>query len=302
MSLSTELIYSPLKEDLDNTSGWNKSTIEYITNHQNKIKRTIQSICKKLGYKIQKIEVDDIYGKLVMFCHSSSDYSIDKAYASYGEDERTTSFNGFMHKNIEYCIKRYVSERGEHEKRRAKNILNDENDKEISILDHIEDKTAEERMYGSLTEDLDSICKRLEWRRYMLGVDIFQVMFVKCIAVYYNKQQVADIILETLGDARKDIKAACSQKGEADLMLVLATEISDTNLKDAIDILRKYTYGADKLEKAVLEYELEGCDIGGATPTETDKATNKATNKATDKATDKATNKATDKVNTKNIA
>lgn len=250
------LVYNPLMEDDDSQFGWDKETVTYTKENKEAIKKKIMLMGIKSNYKIQHIEADDIYEKLLLFFYSSQDYSLEKAYEQYDETERVSSFDNFINKCIGFCIKRYVSNRGEYEKQLVKNVVYDVSGNETSIFELIGDGSAEATLTGVLDDDFDSVCKQLLWRRYALGVDIFQVMFVKIISSIYNKPQAGDAVLEKLGGSRKAVKELCEQESKnSDLMLSFAKHISNNNTADVIRILRKYVYGADIIERAIREYD-----------------------------------------------
>lgn len=262
-------VYSPLKEDETDKKGWEKSTLGYIEANKSKVERMIKEIAKKLNYKLQNLEVGDVFNNLAQYLYDTDDYSIEKAMENCEKNgSAIITLEGFVAKSVENCLRRYVSKRGRHEKNTISTFIYDSDGNETSTFDYIPDIKAEERIYKtSEEEDLDTICSLNEYRRYAFGagIDIFLVLYIKIFALNINKNGIADEIISIMGENKRNVENLNNRKDDS-LATELAKAVSRLELSSALKIIRKYIYGADAIDKTIETYAnyYSGSDIQSA--------------------------------------
>lgn len=77
------LVYSPLKEDESNQAGWYKATVNYVMSEVGEIRERIRAHANRLNYKVQVIEIDDIYAQLLIYLYNANDYELERAYEKF---------------------------------------------------------------------------------------------------------------------------------------------------------------------------------------------------------------------------
>lgn len=248
MSLS-DYVYGPLKEEEKQLAGWSKSTIEYVLSHKTKVQNSIRGIAKKHNKILQKADIDDVYMEILQYLYSSDDYNLSKAYERSRNDGSIVSFEQYVNSCIGFCVKRYVTNSFNSEKRLVRDTISDEDGKELSMFDTISDNS--DSKYSDFCYQLDTICKAYESQRYAFGPDIFQIWFIRLQTIINNKNDRYKEILSILGISKKDI-SIIEQKADTDgAMISIARAITLIGVDDAVDIIRKYTYSADKIQQVV---------------------------------------------------
>lgn len=248
MSLS-EIVYSPLKEESKQLTGWSKSTIEYVLSHKTKVQSSIRGIAKSLNKMMQKTDIEDVYMEILDYLYSSDDYNISKAYERSSSAGSIVSLEGYVHSCIKFCVIRYVTNSFNTEKNVIRDTIKDDDGKELSLFDTIPDTS--DTKYNDFGYQLDTICKAYESQRYEFGPDIFQVWFIRLQTMVNNKNDRYKEILSILGISKKDI-SIIEQKADTDgAMLSIAKAVTLIGVEEAIEVLRKYTYSANKIQEVV---------------------------------------------------
>lgn len=247
MSLSN-VVYSPLKEEEEQLTGWSKSTIDYVMSHKTDVESSIRGISKTLNKVLNRTDLDDIYMEVLTYLYSCDDYNIGKAYDRSNSDG-LVSLSGYVHSCIKFCVLRYVTTMYSTEKSLVREYVKDDEGRELSLFDTIPD-SREENDFNSIGYQLDTICREYEYQRYQHGLDVFQIWFIRLQTMIKNKQDRYKDILSILGVSKKEL-GQLEKTSKDGIMINIAKAVSITGVEEAIKILRKYTYSADKIEKVV---------------------------------------------------
>lgn len=265
MSTTATLIYNPLMEDESNKKGWDKQTIEYVLNNKSRIKSTISSYAKSMNKILSATDIEDCYSDVLINFYESNDYDINIATERAGEKERNKESKGkeqkgvgiisleaYVYKITKFVVMRYVTDRLKIDSKEMSNIhYNKEEREEFNLLDTIPDTSDTETKYERLQYDLDTICKQYESYRYKYIIDIFQLWFIKLLLLKYNKEDYYKDILETIGTKKADLNYMKNEIKHSEVMFDIAKAVSIAGVERAIEILKQYTYAADRLEKLV---------------------------------------------------
>ena len=248
MSLSN-LVYSPLKEEEKQLAGWSKATIDYVLDNKTKIHASIRGIAKSLNKILQRTDVEDVYMEILDYLYQSDDYNISKAYERSSNAGVIVSLEGYVHSCVKYCVIRYVTNEFSIEKNLVRDQLKDDEGKELSLFDTIPD--TQETGYDDFGYNLESICKAFESQRYTYGPDLFQIWFIRLQTMLNNKNDRYKDILTILGVSKKDIAIIEREANKEGAMISIAKAITLIGVEEAVEIIRKYTYSADKIQKVI---------------------------------------------------
>jgi len=252
MSLMS-LVYNPLKEDEENLTGWSKMTIDYVLHNTTKVQTSIRGIAKSLNKILQKTDVEDIYMEILDYLYKCDDYNVSKAYERSSNVGVIVSLEGYVHSCIKYCVIRYVTNQFGLEKKTVREVTKDDDGKDISLFDTLPDSNGG-IAYNDMCYELDEICKAYEYQRYYFGPDIFQIWFVRLQTMIHNKQDSFKDILISLGITKKEVAQIEKMNNNDGAMMSIAKAVSIIGVEEAVKILRKYTYSADRIEKVVELY------------------------------------------------
>ena len=247
----SQILYSPLKEEDRVLTGWSKSTIDYIQSHKTKICNAIRGIAKSLGKCLQKSDVDEVYQEFLIYMHKSDDYNISKA-CERSSSGVIVSLEGYVHSCAKYCVKRYITKEGEIDANQVPDIVKDEDGKEFSRSDSVAD--TKDHGFDNICYELHEVCKTFECQRYLFGPDLFQIWFVRLLTMIYKKDDKYVDILTVLGVSRADIAAVQREAHYDGAMLSIAKAISIAGIEVALEVIRDYTYSADKIQRVVELY------------------------------------------------
>lgn len=241
------IIYSPLVEDEEDTSGWFKSTIDWVQHNKSKTFNSIRGIARSVC-NVQHADIEDIYTELLKYLYQYDDYNINSAL------ERSTtgsivSLEGYIHSLIKYCTLRYLTENYKKTKENIGEIDISSDGEEVSIFDTIGDKKQSEA-YLNIMYDLDDVCLYHQSDRYKYGPDIYQIWYVRLLTSKYKKETKFNDILDLLGINKKELEGIEKQDIDSPMMEI-AKSITLLNIDDAISIIKKYTYSSKTLEKVV---------------------------------------------------
>lgn len=243
------LVYAPLKEEEKQLAGWSKSTIDYVMENKTKVFKAIRGIAKGRGKVLQKADVEDIYIEIVQYMYHCDDYNIEKAIERSSREGVIVSLEGYVHSCIKFCVIRYITEQYKNEKHTVRDSIKDEDGKELSLLDTIKDDKIDD--FTAMTFDLAEMCKAYECQRYSFGPDIFLIWFVRLQTLLKNKTDTYKDILNILGISKKEISQVEKRVARNDVMTSLARAITATGIEKSSDIIRGYTYYADRIEEII---------------------------------------------------
>jgi len=244
----SQILYSELKEEDKALTGWSKSTVDYILNHRTRICNTIRGIAKGLTKILQKADVENIYQEVLMYMHTCDDYNISKACERSSNGD-VVSLEGYVHSCVKYCVIRYVTKQFDHEKNEVSEVTKDEDGKELSKFDTIVDINTQG--FDDYCYEIKEVCRSSEHERYQFGPDIFQIWYVRLLTMIYNKEDKYIDILTVLGVSKADIANIHKAKDYDGAMLSIARAVSIVGIESAVDIIREYTYSADKIKRVV---------------------------------------------------
>lgn len=249
MSLQS-LVYNPLLEEETNLTGWSKSTIDYVIKNRLKIHTSIRGIAKSLNKILQKADVEDLYTEILDYLYNCDDYNISKAYERSSNVGVIVSLEGYVHSCVKYCVIRYVTEGYNDERPIVREFIKDDDGKELSLFDTIADKTGEDS-YNNIGYQLEDICRAYENQRYTFGPDIFQIWFIRLQTIVYDKQDSFKDILTVLGISKRDIAQIEKMNCTDGVMISIAKAVTLLGIEESINVLRDYTYSADRIEKVI---------------------------------------------------
>lgn len=253
VKLST-LIYSPLMDIEENVSGWNKQTVDYALSHKTKVKKTIIHVAATKGKTLQRSDIDDCFANLMVYLYKVMDYDISIA-AERSRDlfnEGAITLEAYVLSCAKYVTIKYVTNKIKRDSKIVENTIRSLDNEEVSIFDTIaDDKDIELDLVNTVAYGLEDICKMYESQRYKYSIDIFELWFIRLLTNKYQKKNVYKDILEVLGIERWKIRELDKNTVHSGIMLDIAKAVSMCELDEAIEILRGYTYSADKIEKVI---------------------------------------------------
>lgn len=252
MSSLSEIIYCPLKEEEESLVGWSKETIDYVLDNRMSTYSQIRGIAKSLNRSLQLTDVEDIYEEILCYLYGCDDYNTEKAIDRSNRDGAIVSLEGYVGSCVKFCVIRHVTKEYEQEKEIVRETVSDTDGKELSLFDTITDRKTL-LSYEDEHCDLEDVCKTYQYKRYEYGPDIFQVWFVRLQTMIHDKQDAYADILVALGISRKEIHDI--EKTNDTVMLMIARAITVAGVDKAVEIIREYTYSADRIEKVVELYE-----------------------------------------------
>lgn len=249
------LVYSPLMEEEagSNIAGWEKETLEYVCSHRSKIYGLIRRVAKSIRRcRLQPADVDDIYQEVVTYLYKCDDYNICKAVerASNGS---IVSLEGYIGKCIKFCVIRYCTQLYKEEKGQVNPISNDEDGKELSILDNIADSSSSDSI-DSVVYDLRSICKSCESMRYKFGPDIYLVVYVRLLTLVQKKQHLYKDLMDLVGITKRELSNIEKESCEEEILTTFVKAIEVCGIDEAIKIIRPYVFSSNFIDSTISAY------------------------------------------------
>lgn len=261
-----KILFTKLSDEED-PSSWDKRTIEYVIENRDKIIREIINSSKKCVSGA--IDVDDLYQMVLLYFYGHRDYDFNIALERCQEEKEPASIEAYVSKCVECVVKNYYTNM----KKRNSKIVNCEIEHEdgrttnlIDIYGYHEDDFAE-KLY--MFDDLESACEMYESKRYFLGYDVFTLVYIQILKAKYDIHGVAEDKIRNLykvasiniNDTAKETDA------QSEFRTTMALALSKCMFSEkggfiagcekAISIVKKYVYGADKIEGAVKYIALE---------------------------------------------
>ena len=252
MGSLTECVYSPLMEEEDNTAGWSKETIDYISKHKTKVQKSIRGIAKGLNKLLQTADVEDIYADVIMYMYNCDDYDISKAI-NRSSSGTMVSLEGYVHSCVKYCVMRYVTNTSKKEHEIVRDTIQDSEGKELSIFDTItDDKTS--KSYDGLIYDIGAILRAVESYRYYYGPDLYMIWYIRLLTYNSENKDAYKEILEILDIDKKELSDIERKSKSDDLMTNIAKAITKCNVDEALEELEKYVYSHEKIKRVAANY------------------------------------------------
>lgn len=247
------LIYcSPMEESNEDVSGWNKTTVDYVSSHRSKIYSKIRGIAKNLRrHNLQLSDVEDIYEEVLMYLYKSDDYNISKAMER-SSTNNIVSLEGYLNVCIKYCVVRYITEMYNEEKSRVPDTIYDDEGKSLSLFDTIPDtKTMD---HNNLIYDLEALCKSCEILRYKYGPDIYLVWYVRLLTLRSENDRLYKDILSVLGISKRELANIEKYSADDDMLVSLAKAVDVVGVEEAINIIRPYVFSARQIDETISIY------------------------------------------------
>ena len=252
----TSVIYSPLKEDENQLAGWDKQTVDYIVKNRTALYKIIRTLGRAANRFLQTTDIDDIYMEVLEYAYKNDDYNITKAVELSNSDQ-VVSLTGYIHTFTRYIVLKYISDKYAEESKIISNEITDSNNDTVDIFDIIpdtRDSANSEMLVMDKLSELDTICKSCESKRYEYGLDIFQLWFIRLITMKHNKQDKYEAITESLGINKGELGSFQKKTHMDNIMLSIAKAVTILGVDNSIEVIRKYTYGAHRLEKVIQYY------------------------------------------------
>lgn len=247
----TDIVYSPLKEESNNTAGWSKETIDYVQNNRKSIYKSIRGIAKGFNRILQTADVEDIYGELICYLYNCDDYNIDKAITRSNSGSMVC-LEGYIHTCIKYCVIRHTSEMSKYEGNLLRESFKDPEGKELSLFDTIPDGNTESN-YSDIGYDIRELLRSLECFRYAFGPDIFLIWYIRLLTLSY-KNDIFSKIMEILDINKRDMYEIEQKTSKSELMSSIARAITLIGPERTIKELENYVYGHKRIQKLIESY------------------------------------------------
>lgn len=253
----SDIVYTGLLEEPESKRGWEKQTVDYAVKHKTKIKAAIRSHGRSMNQILSGDDLEDYYMEVLMYLHNTHDYSIsvavERASGNYGN--KAISLEGYIFSCVKFVSLRCLTERINKSMNEISSTIKDEDGEETSIFDTlIADKS--DMGFDSVDYDFDKLCKYYEPYRYKYSIDLFEIWFIRLLTNKYEKKELYNEVLTILGIKRYEMINLQRNHSFNQAMLELARAISICGQDRAIEILKGYTYSADKIEKVVQLFEV----------------------------------------------
>ena len=242
MSIASN-IYVPLMESEEKELSWNKDTVEFALNNKKTVENYIKKNSKSMG-KITANDIDAIYSDLLSYLYKNEDYNLVDAY-NKSSSNTVVSLSGYIYSCCKFCTKKYMTDKYKISKVSVSETVEYDGD-ELPIFDTIADTKSYEQ-FESIGLGLNEICKTYRCYRYRFGQDIFLMWFIRLLTINYGKADKFKNVSAMLGiDSTIGVNCESEQ-----VMIDIAKAVSLVGVDDAIDIIKKYVYSADRVEAAV---------------------------------------------------
>ena len=247
------LIYCPpMEESGEDVTGWDKSTIDYVSTHRSKIYSKIRGIAKNIRRNnIQTSDIEDIYEELLVYLYKSDDYNITKAMER-SSTNTIVSLEGYLNVCIKYCVVRYCTDMYNEEKSRVAETVFDDEGKTLSLFDTIPDTRSYD--HENVIYDLEALCRSCETLRYKYGPDLYLVWYVRLLTLKSDNDSLYKDILSVLGISKRELSNIEKYAADDDLLVSLAKAIDVIGIEQAIKIVRPYVFSAKKIDETILIY------------------------------------------------
>ncbi len=243
------LVYSPPleEEELIPELDWEKQTVQYLINNENKVIRLINYKAKKLSSFISA-DAEDVYIESLLYFKSAPDYDINKAILR-SENGKPITLENYINACITCVLNRQIAKIYKRNTELA-NVLYDDEGKVESLFERLADESLSELIENAGT-DIRSDLTNIEHKRYKFGIDIFQLFYIRLLTMNISEKQYRNI-LEALGITKKTLKDLEAHLiADDDVMQVIKAISISKNEKAAISALEKKVYGAKVIKETI---------------------------------------------------
>lgn len=245
----SDIAYSPLKDEDPSIEGWDKSTVAYVMSHKRWVESTIRIACKSHtfgGRILDKSDVEDIYSELLNYLYRAKDYDLNCAQSQ--TDEGTfISVKSYVGKLIQAVTKRMLKLDKDIEDNLVRDTVNDDGD-ELCIIDTCADMASVVEIETSGIT-LESVCAESEYLRYKNKADLFTVWYVRLKTQSMGKAGKFNEILSAVGISKKHLEQL--SKSQSNLMRTIALAVTNTDMEDALETLKRYTFATHILDNVI---------------------------------------------------
>lgn len=211
---------------IGDSQDWEKVSTNWIVNNIGTTYRWIRYYLKENNCIINEDIVDEIFNDVIQYFIDADDYNSD----------RGTKLKSYIFSGINICVKRYLTSMS---KEFNRSYNGDIEELHLQSPMHLDD-------YTDSTEEIKSLCKALEFKRYKYGIDLFLV----CYLGLKIKPSMVRFYLEEIGIPLKSIKKAKkAMRDESFINFVTSISRSDKG----VQILRHFVYGADLIDKFIYQ-------------------------------------------------
>lgn len=230
-----------LKEEIQQKESWNKYTVEYLIENKSKVKVNIRKAYKSIRkLSPTQEDVEDIYGEVLLYAYKAEDF--DDMFV--GRNNKIVHIEGYINNFIDVCCKRDIKNNNDSGLGKKEYMVNKDKDGvEHDIYEKCDDYTSELEI-EDIKDDINSVCKLLECKRYIFGEDIFLISYIKVMTLdnidkFYS-------ILNVMGISENKLRDILNEE----TLKVLLSNIPN-DLTKAVEVLGKYVYGKDIVDVAI---------------------------------------------------
>ena len=250
----SELVFQPLKVDEEQARcGWDKATIQYYSQHAQKIKKMIFNNAKAFSRPALQIQdIEDIYQELGKHLYETEDYDINKAYDDISDG--ITPIEVYISQCVRTCVQKYCTKKSKIMKNeQPERVFEDQDGKQSSQFDFVEDAQVRQE-FSRIDYDLMRLCESYECYRYKFGCDMFQLIYVKLLLISkgkINDDDVYDSIMTVLGVNKKQLQTVQKKQQTNDVFVQILKAANDIGFRTAVGVLENFVYGAKNIKQAV---------------------------------------------------
>lgn len=245
----TELVYSPPMEEEEciPSLAWDKDTIKYVTEHRNKVMKTIRGSAKSMS-SFNTMDIEDIYSHVIEYLYKSDDYDVQQGLEKSNSGNLVT-LEGYVNSCIKFCVKRYITDAYRREKDITRDGIVDDEGREKELIDIIPDNKAHIE-FDDIGYDAEETLKNLECIRYKYGVDIFMVLYVRMLTIGESENKYRSV-LEVLGVSKKELGELEKRTANDEDVIQAIKALSLCNSDIAMKLLEKTVYNAKRIAETV---------------------------------------------------
>lgn len=245
-----EVLHCPLVEEVViNDAGWDKASIQWAISNRDRLISLLQKLADSSKQAITYYDVEDIYEQLLLQLYRSNDYDIGIAQERSKTGEIVT-IEAYVCFQAKCCFNRFSSDTYKITKNIVKDFVNtDDEDKDLSPLDLCSDERNESE-FEDLLYDIEESCQQYQAYRYILGVDIYELLYMRLISYNCktkNPNEFFNELLDIKGITPRELQTISTNKDDIDedILPTLLKSIKVAGLEKATQILEKYVYCAN---------------------------------------------------------
>lgn len=232
MNEVSRILYSPPIEEESTSHSWDKMTINFALESRAKLMAVINKKIKEYGL-LGRVDPAEVYQEFLIYLLGAEDYDFSKSRGTIGD------YVIFCLKSI---IKRFVSNFYKYDSMLVYNTIYE--DDELSVLDLVPDC----REMPECISVSDAL-KYGECLRYKYGIDIPLLVFLRFICDNDEKyRQYVELLLGI-----KDLAQLERKLRHDEHFIVFINILSNANKAEAIAALKRIVYGAESIERALMD-------------------------------------------------